>query len=67
MTATRRTTKVSVNLVIEVDPDSWDLAYGTGTKVADIRDDVREYVLNAMLSTAPVDEGGIVDVTLKGR
>ena len=40
--------KVIVTLEIEVDKDEWDTAYGTGTKAADIRKDVREYVAQSM-------------------
>lgn len=59
--------KVTVTLSLDVDPAAWDLAYGTGTAAKDVREDVRAYILNAVQGTAPVEEGGIVDVTLAKR
>jgi hypothetical protein len=36
--------KFTVSLSVEVDADAWDLAYGTGTDPAAVRDDVRAYL-----------------------
>lgn len=36
--------KVRVGFTVEIDPEAWDLNYGTGTEAAVIREDVRTYI-----------------------
>jgi hypothetical protein len=36
--------KVRCSFVVDVDPEAWDLNYGTGTQPAQVRNDVRRYV-----------------------
>lgn len=43
-----RLQKISVSVVLTVDRDAWDLAYGTGTDQVTIRDNVREHILNML-------------------
>lgn len=57
--------KVTVPLIMEIDPEAWDLTYGTGTKVADIREDVREYIVNAVMNTGAAHEGAVVSAVLR--
>jgi hypothetical protein len=59
------TMNVTVNLTLTIDPEKWHLAYGTGTKAADVRADVKAHVLATVQGSAPVDEGGIREVTLR--
>jgi hypothetical protein len=40
------TIKVPVTLTLDIDPQMWDLAFGTGTDEAAVRDDVRAYLVN---------------------
>ena len=40
--------KVIVTLEVEVDPEDWNMVYGTGTKAADVRKDVKEYVAHSI-------------------
>lgn len=40
-----REIKVSISAVLTVDPDGWDLAYGTGTDEAVVRKDVQEAIV----------------------
>ena len=54
--------KVTVTLVVDVDPQDWDADYGTGTSAADVRADVKRHVLNAALQGIEA----LRDVQLKG-
>lgn len=57
--------KVRVTLSLDIDPESWSLAYGTNPRdLAALREDVRSYVLNDIQNAPPVEEGGITDVRL---
>lgn len=47
MTATARTIKVRVPITVEIDADAWHANYGTET-VAEVREDVRRYVTDAV-------------------
>jgi hypothetical protein len=38
--------KVRVEVTLEVDPEVWDLNYGTGTEARFVREDVKSYVQN---------------------
>jgi hypothetical protein len=58
-----KTVKIRVPLTIEVDPAEWDLIYGSGKSAAEIREDVRAYVLNAVQGQPGIEESGAV-VTL---
>ena len=53
--------KVRVTLVVEVDPETWEMIYGTGRK--ELRDDVKQYALGQLQQSAAADEGGIIRVT----
>lgn len=55
-----KTQKVTLSVTIEVDPEAWDLAYGTGTSAKEIRDDVRSYYINVIQS------GGAGDGAVRG-
>lgn len=57
--------KVIVTLAIDVDPEAWSDTYGTGTKAADVRDDVRRHVEATVQGSAPTQEGGFISVTLR--
>lgn len=51
--------RIRVELVIEVDPESWDRTYGNGARRSDVREDVREYVLDAIQQSAAAQETGM--------
>jgi hypothetical protein len=36
--------RISVTLSLDVDPEAWDLEYGTGTAAKDVRADVQAHV-----------------------
>lgn len=38
--------KVRVTMTVDIDPEAWDLNYGTGTDAAAVREDVRTYIEN---------------------
>jgi hypothetical protein len=57
--------KVTVTLVLDVDPDAWDEIYGTGTKPRDIRSDVKTHVLGCIYGGAASAEDAITAVTLR--
>ena len=44
--------RVKISITVEVDSAEWDLEYGTGTKAADVREDVIDYV-RGMIEDAP--------------
>ena len=50
--------KVIVTLEVEVDPEEWDMTYGTGTKAADVRKDVKEYVAHSIHDLMQENNGG---------
>ena len=54
--------KVRVTLSLNVDPEAWDLAYGTGTDAAAVREDVKSYVVTYIQQSAAAEEDGITDV-----
>jgi hypothetical protein len=35
-------------VTVDVDPEAWDMNYGTGTDPKTVRDDVREYVFHTV-------------------
>jgi hypothetical protein len=39
--------KVIVTLEVEVDPETWDRNYGTGTSPADVRADVKAHIASS--------------------
>lgn len=39
--------KVRVTMTVDIDPEAWDQNYDTGTDLAKIREDVRQYVTEA--------------------
>ena len=57
--------KITITVVLEIDRDAWELAYGTQPSAADLREDVRSYVLDAMQGSAAAMEGGIRSAQLK--
>lgn len=54
--------RIAVTVVIDVDPDEWADIYG-GDK-ADVRQDVKEYVLNDVQQSAGMQDTGAT-VTLR--
>jgi hypothetical protein len=40
--------KIPINVTLDVSRKEWDLAYGTGTVAADVKEDVREHILNML-------------------
>lgn len=55
--------RVVVKLVVEVDAEEWNAAYGCGDKVAEIRENVKDYMLNMAQGSAGVEESsGTVDL-----
>ncbi|WP_330478690.1 hypothetical protein OG301_26800 [Streptomyces platensis] len=57
--------KVRVTLSLDIDLEDWSLAYGTDPKdPAAVRENVKEYVLNAIQQSAAADEGGIRETRL---
>lgn len=46
---------VTFSVAIEVDPQEWDLAYGSGTSVKEIREDVRRYFVNTIQQCGAAD------------
>ncbi len=51
-----RRVKVVVKLIVEVDAEEWNAAYGCGDKVAEIREDVKRYMLNQTQQSPGVQE-----------
>lgn len=49
---------IQVSMTVTVDPAAWDDIYGTGTKPATVRADVRGYLLNAVRSQPGIEESG---------
>ncbi|MBP6997916.1 MAG: hypothetical protein KBB39_17415 [Phycicoccus sp.] len=58
------TMKVRVTLTIDVDRDAWNSIYGNGDGAAEVRDDVRAYVLEQVQGSAAADEGGILNARI---
>lgn len=56
--------KVVLKLAVEVDPEKWDLAYGTGTAYKAVRDDVLTYVVGQVQYSPAAEEGGIVSAEI---
>jgi hypothetical protein len=56
--------RISVSLTIEVDPGKWDAVYGRGSSPAEVREDVREYILNAVQGSPGIEESD-AEVTLR--
>ena len=44
--------KVSISATIEVDPETWDMNYGTGTQATAIKEDVKRYVHSLITESA---------------
>jgi hypothetical protein len=59
-----KTQKVTLSVTIEIDPEAWDLAYGTGTSTTEIRDDVRSYFIN-VIQAGGAGDGAVRAVTSK--
>lgn len=57
--------RVTVTLVLDVDPEAWDLAYGTGTDQAAVRADVKDYAADQVRHSAAGTEGGIRSVEVR--
>lgn len=49
-------TRITVTLEITVDPEAWYDVYGQGRTLAEVRRDVREYVLNDIQQSAGMQE-----------
>lgn len=57
--------KINVTLSIDVDPKEWlAVGYGGGESASEIREDVKQYVLNHVQGAAGIEESDAV-VTLK--
>lgn len=56
--------KVPISVTLEVSRAEWDLAYGTGTEFADVKESVRAYVLN-MLDDLTSGNSGAGDGAIK--
>lgn len=48
--------RIAVNLVLDVDREAWDRAYGTGGSAAAVRADVLRYVLTLVQGSAATTE-----------
>lgn len=57
---------VSVQVSVDVDPEAWSAAYGTSSNPAELREDVRSYVLGTVQRCAAAEEGGIRSARLAG-
>ena len=51
---------ISVNLNITVDPEAWYDVYGSARKPAEVRKDVKDYVLYAVQQLSGVTESSAV-------
>ena len=58
--------KIGVVLTVEVDPEAWALEYGTGTTASEVRQDVRDYVLNMVQQCAAAEADAITAARLLG-
>lgn len=54
--------RVRVTLTVDVDPDAWEMTYGTPR--FELREDVREYVREHVQGSAAADEGAILGVRM---
>lgn len=43
--------KVKVTMTFDIDPEAWNMTYGTGAKAADVRADVREHAFHTLTET----------------
>lgn len=55
--------KIRVELTVEIDPDAWEMTYGTPRD--ELRQDVKTYVLGYIQGSAAAEEDCITRVTLK--
>lgn len=67
MTTGPKTITVSVSLKLTVDPEAWNLAYGTGADRKSVVEDVRSYFLNMAQQCAAAEEGGITEAVRSDR
>ena len=56
--------KVRCVITVEVDPEAWELTYGSPDGVS-LRQDVRDYITAHVQGSAAADEGCITNVTLQ--
>jgi hypothetical protein len=56
--------RISIPAVLEVSRSEWDQAYGTGTGAIEVRDNVREHILN-MLHELTSGNSGAGDGAIK--
>lgn len=56
--------KVPINVTLEVSREDWNLAYGTGTVAADVKENVQEHILN-MLNDLTSGNSGAGDGAIK--
>lgn len=54
--------KVRLTVTLDIDPEAWDLAYGTGTDRKSIREDVLQYLQGFLDGCSAIEEGGIRSV-----
>lgn len=56
--------KVPISVTLEVSREDWDLAYGTGTAAADVKENVRDHIIN-MLCELTSGNAGAGDGAIK--
>jgi hypothetical protein len=48
--------KILVTLAVDVDPQEWDEVYGNGSSPAEVRADIRSYILNHVQESAGMED-----------
>lgn len=56
--------KIAINLIVEVDPESWSGVYGCEATATAVREDVKSYIYNQVVQSAGVEDSE-AEVTMK--
>lgn len=56
--------RIRVTLILDVDREEWDLSYGSGETIEELRDDVKRYILNNIQQSPAADDGAITATRL---
>lgn len=56
--------RIRVTLILDVDREEWDLSYGSGETIEELRDDVKRYILNNIQQSQAADDGAITATRL---
>lgn len=57
--------KVAITLTLDIDPETWDLMYGTGTTATEVRADVKRYVREQVAGSAAGEADAITATAVR--